>query len=162
MTDESKVELTIPSTTKSLPAVRRAVELMAKKQGFDDADAHGLILAIDEALANVIKHGYQGRPDQPIAITLTAVTSADDRPGIAVEVRDKGRQVDPKTIRGRELDDIRPGGLGVHIIQTVMDECDYSCPPEGGMALRMVKYVSQTGNQPAQVRAPADKWAKRG
>ncbi len=162
MTDQNTVELSITSATQSLPVVRSAVEQMAAERGFDDADAHGLVLAIDEALANVIKHGYQGRPDQPIAITLTPVTSKDHRPGIAVEVRDKGRQVDPKTIRGRKLDDIRPGGLGVHIIKTVMDECDYSCPPEGGMALRMVKYVSRVNNQPAAGRTPEDKRAGKG
>ncbi|MBN2562575.1 MAG: ATP-binding protein [Phycisphaerae bacterium] len=142
MTDLSKVELNITSSAKSLPIVRSAVERMAEMEGFGDADAHALTLAIDEALANVIKHGYDGRPDQPITITLSTVKAADTRPGVAVEVRDKGRQVDPKTIQGRNLDDVRPGGLGVHIIQAVMDEYNYSCPPDGGMLLRMVKYVA--------------------
>ncbi len=141
MSETSSVELNIASNAKSLPVVRGAVERMAAMEGFCEKDAHGLMLAIDEALANVIRHGYDGRPDQPIAIRLTTVTGPNERPGIAVEVRDKGRQVDPATIQGRDLDDVRAGGLGVHIIRTVMDEYDYSCPPAGGMLLRMVKYV---------------------
>ena len=142
MTSEGTVELNVTSHTRCLPVVRGAVERMAKKEGFTDEDAHGLTLAIDEALANVIKHGYAGRNDQPIAVRLSPVTAEDGRIGIAVSVRDKGRQIDPDEISGRSLDDVRPGGLGVHIIRTVMDECDYSRQKDGGMLLRMVKYGS--------------------
>ena len=106
MRQDSKVELNIASNPESLPEVRTAAEQMARQEGFGDADAHRLVLAIDEALANVIKHGYEGRPDQPITITLEKAKSAEGRVGIAVTVRDQGRQVDPKTIKGRPLDDI--------------------------------------------------------
>jgi len=147
MSDNALVELSITSSTRSLPIVRGAVERMAKLEGFCDEDAHALTWAIDEALANVIKHGYDGRPDQPISITLRTVRAADGRGGIAVAVRDKGRQVDPGSIQGRDLDDIRPGGLGVHIIRTVMDEHCYSCCPDGGMLLEMVKYVARPGEK---------------
>jgi anti-sigma regulatory factor (Ser/Thr protein kinase) len=140
--DEARtIELNITSNARSLPIVRGAVEKMARLEGFGENETHSIMLAIDEALANVIKHGYNGDPNQPIAITLDPVRSADGRAGIAVWVRDQGRQVDPTTIRSRDLSDVRPGGLGVHIIQSVMDECNYSCPTDGGMLLKMVKYV---------------------
>jgi anti-sigma regulatory factor (Ser/Thr protein kinase) len=57
------------------------------------------------------------------------------------DVRDFGRQVDPSTIRSRSLDEVRPGGLGVHIIRSVMDEVEYSRAEGGGMRLRMLKYL---------------------
>lgn len=142
------VELHITSNAKSLPVVRSAAERMAEMEGFCGAEAHALVLAIDEALANVIKHGYRGQPDQPITITLTPVRSPDGRCGISVLVRDQGRQVDPATIRGRDLSDVRPGGLGVNIIRSVMDEYEYSCPPDGGMLLRMVKYAGGKADGP--------------
>lgn len=142
MSDSNRVELSIHSSSKSLPIVRGAVERMAGLEGFGETDAHALTWAIDEALSNVIKHGYEGKPDQPIQITLAPVKAKDGRSGIAVTVRDQGRQVDPTTIRSRNLEDVRPGGLGVHIIQTVMDSFEYSCPPDGGMQLDMVKYAS--------------------
>jgi anti-sigma regulatory factor (Ser/Thr protein kinase) len=47
--------------------------------------------------------------------------------------------VDPATIRSRDLDDIRPGGLGVHIIHEVMDEVRYERRDSRGMRLTMVK-----------------------
>jgi anti-sigma regulatory factor (Ser/Thr protein kinase) len=138
----NRVELSITSNAKSLPIVREAAEKMAHLEGFSDLDAHALALGIDEALSNVIRHGYDGQPDQPITITLEPVKAPDGRPGLSVAVRDQGRQVDPSTIKSRDLSEIRPGGLGVHIIQSVMDEYNYSCPPDGGMLLEMIKYVS--------------------
>jgi len=152
MTSPNAVELNIKSNSRSLPVVRGAVERMATMEGFSEEDAHGLILAIDEALANVIQHGYHGQEDRPIAITLMPVTSEAGLLGIAVEVRDEGRQVEPATICGRPLDEVRPGGLGVHIIQSVMDEYEYSCPPEGGMLLRMVKYVAPRNEPGSKAR----------
>ncbi|MFQ5411733.1 MAG: ATP-binding protein [Phycisphaerae bacterium] len=145
MSVKNTIELNIHSNAQSLPIVRSAVERTARAEGFSEDEAHSLCLAIDEALAYVIRHGYDNQEDQPITIKLSPVTSPDGRSGIAVEVRDKGRQVDPETISGRPLDELRPGGLGVHIIRTVMDECDYSCPDDGGMLLRMVKYLADPG-----------------
>lgn len=135
------VDLAIPSSPKSLVVVRGAVERMAKLEGFDEDRAGRIVLAIDEALANVIKHGYGGASDETIHVRLEPVTGADGRRGLAVIVRDYGKAVDPASIRPRELDEIRPGGLGVHIIRSVMDEAEYSCPADGGMQLRMVKYI---------------------
>ena len=143
MGSEETIELNITSHSGALPTVRSSVERMARLEGFDEANTHGLILAIDEALANVIKHGYDGRDDQPITVRLSRITSEDGRPGISVSVRDRGRQVDPSTIKGRPLDEVRPGGLGVHIIEAVMDEYQYRCPDDGGMLLCMKKYVSR-------------------
>lgn len=133
----------ISSDTKSLPVVRSAVTRMAELEGFGEADARNVTWALDEALANVIKHGYAGRSDQPIRITLESVVSADGRSGLELSVRDYGRQVDPTTIRSRDLDEVRPGGLGVHIMRSVMDVVEYSCPPDGGMLLKMVKFASR-------------------
>jgi serine/threonine-protein kinase RsbW len=140
------VQLQITSDSKSLPIVRGALDKLARLEGFSEDEAHALTWAVDEALTNVIKHGYEGRPDQPISVAFSAAHGPAGQRGIVVQVRDKGRQVDPKSIVGRDLADVRPGGLGVHIIKTVMDEFDYSCPQDGGMLLRMVKYVSARGD----------------
>ena len=150
MNEAEIVKLSIASHPKSLPVVRSAAERMAKMEGFSEQDANELALAIDEALANVIKHGYSGQPDKPIDITLSVLRSSTGDPGLCIVVRDNGRQVDPDTIQSRDLDDLRPGGLGVHIIKTVMDEVEYSCPPDGGMQLRMVKYVSRADDSSSE------------
>lgn len=145
----STVELHISSSSKCLAVVRAAVENIAAESGFGPGDIHSLVLAVDEALANVIKHGYGGLEDQPINVKITPTRHSDGRTGVIVEVRDWGRQVDPCTIKGRPLEEVRPGGLGVHIIRSVMDEAAYSCPSDGGMLLRMVKYRTPEGGPSA-------------
>ncbi len=135
------VDLSILSDPKNLGVVRAAAEKMARQEGFAPSDVDGIVLAIDEALANVMKHGYEGRKDRDIHIRLEALPGNQGRLGLQVTLRDRGRQVDPTCIKGRDLKDVRPGGLGVHIIQTVMDHVEYRCLEEGGMQLRMVKYV---------------------
>ena len=54
-----------------------------------------------------------------------------------MELLDRAKCVDLDTIQSRELDDIRPGGLGEHIISQIMDKAEYSPRPEGGMRLVM-------------------------
>jgi len=139
------VELAIPSDPKSLVVVRRAMEKMAGEGGFDSSEVDGMVLAIDEALTNVMKHGYEGRTDCTIHVRLDMIVSAEGRAGLQVIVRDFGKQVNPALIQGRDLNEVRPGGLGVHIIRSVMDLVEYSCPVDGGMLLKMVKYLRVRG-----------------
>lgn len=140
------IEITINSTPQCLPAVRAAIMSMATTAGFTETDAHAVAWAIDEALANVIKHGYGEGENGPINVGVSPVKSADGRGGLRVQVRDFGRQVDPSLIRGRDLEDVRPGGLGVHIIRSVMDEVTYAPCPDRGMLLTMTKHVPLADN----------------
>ena len=105
------------------------------------------MLAVDEAVANVIKHGYEGRSGEPIEVSLESV-QCDGRCGLQVTICDCGRQVDPEGITGRPLDDVRPGGLGTHIIRNAMDEVEYSIRTPLGMRLRMLKLLDAPSESP--------------
>ncbi len=136
------IELKINADPFYLCIVRKAVQRMAELVGMNEQDSDSLILAVDEALTNVIQHGYGGACDQQIIIKLRQITPGQKEPtGLEVIIRDFGQQVDPKTINGRDLDNIRPGGLGTHIIRSVMDKVEYTPQPQGGMQLHMIKYV---------------------
>lgn len=136
------VELKVPSVTGSLPIVRAVVEKITLAQGCDDEEIAAIGLAIDEAMANVLKHGYEGAADQPIEISVTIEGEAPDA-AVAIMIHDYGRQVDPESIRSRDLDDVRPGGLGVHIIRSVMDNVEYSRSAQGGMELKLTKRLGK-------------------
>lgn len=157
MDETAPVKFMIKSNPTSLSIVRSAVERMADLSGFCEDDAQSIALAIDEALANVINHGYQGEPNHPIEVTLLPVAAPDGRAGICAVVRDEGRQVAPESIQGRDLAEVRPGGLGVHIIRSVMDEVEYTCPPEGGMQLRMIKYIPAPPEEGTDTAANQDR-----
>lgn len=135
---ESPVQLKIASTSAHLPVVRAALERLCTLLGFDEHVCGDVILAVDEALTNVIKHAYHGANDRPIEVTFTPVTVGELR-GLQVRLRDWGEQASPDRIRSRDLEDVRPGGLGVHIMKKCMDQVTYAHAADGGTILTMVK-----------------------
>lgn len=132
------VKLSIFSTPKHLGVVRAATEKLCRNLGFGEDSITQIVLSVDEALANVIRHAYDGAEDRPIEIELAPLGSSPAE-GVCVRVRDHGRQVDPGTIRPRSLDEIRPGGLGVHIMTECMDSLEYQPAEGGGTVLTMIK-----------------------
>ncbi len=137
------VRIELYSQPRYLSGARDLVSAVAKRFGFDDTACGQLALAVDEALCNVIRHGYDRRPDGRIWVSLWPCSDDEGRPGgIRIVIDDLAHQVDPEKIRGRELEDIRPGGLGVYIIRQVMDAVRYEKRSEGGMRLLMTKLLA--------------------
>jgi anti-sigma regulatory factor (Ser/Thr protein kinase) len=134
------VKLSISSTPAHLPVVRAATDRLCRTLGFDDESVSHVVLSVDEALTNIIRHAYNGAEGRPIEIELSVL----DPPGrgLRVRIRDYGPSVDPSRIKSRDLDDIRPGGLGVHIMNECMDHIDYQRAEGGGTILTMVKRLA--------------------
>lgn len=136
----TQVEIAIVSDPAHLPEVREHIRKTATACGFPEADVDGIALAIDEALANVIKHGYGGAKDGKIELNLIPIVRGNQPGGLEIRIRDYGCQVDPAQICGRDLEDVRPGGLGVHIIKSVMDEVVYAPCSDCGMSVTLRKF----------------------
>ena len=134
------VKLCISSSPTLLPVVRAAVEKMCQLMGLDDVATGGVVLSVDEALANVIRHAYGNDHDQPIEIDLLP-TAGDNGCGLTICLADRGPGVDPARIKSRDLSEVRPGGLGVHIMHEHMDEVEFRAREGGGTCLVMVKRV---------------------
>jgi anti-sigma regulatory factor (Ser/Thr protein kinase) len=142
-----QVEIHIRANPAYLSVARSAVRKATEIAGLSVEEADEVTLALDEALTNVIRHSYGGPCAELIIVKLSRIASKEgQRTALEIIVRDFGKQVDPATIKSRDLEDVRPGGLGVHIIQSVMDEVEYSCQQEGGMQLRMTKYIDASEN----------------
>ena len=135
---EESVRLSICSTPEHLVIVRAALEKMCEALGFDAQAAGQVVLSADEALANIIRHAYKGDRSRPIEIEL-APLPASGPGGLRIRIRDYGDWVDPSQIRSRDLADVRPGGLGVHIMSQCMDALDYAPAEGGGTVLTMTK-----------------------
>lgn len=127
------------SQPRLLTAARGMIRNLTARIGFDEIQSGQISLAVDEALCNVINHGYGRAPDGRITLGIWA--NEGDPPEIVVVIEDRAVQVDPDKIRSRDLADVRPGGLGVHIIREVMDEASYERREGGGMRLTMRKRV---------------------
>ena len=142
------------SQPRFLAAARALVGCVAQRLGFDEMQCGQISLAVDEALCNVITHAYQRRADGRLWINIWSLD--DGPPGIKIVIEDLANQVDPAQIQPRDLDDIRPGGLGVHIIREVMDQVVYQQRSPQGMRLTMIKHL-----KPADKRSDAGVGAKR-
>ena len=115
-----------------LANVRSEVRAFLAANGFDDCATELMVLALDEACTNVIRHAY-AHACKPVRLEMTA-----PRGLVRFVLRDYGRSCDPEKIKGRELGDIRPGGLGVHIIRQAFDSVTYS-PQSKGTRLELEK-----------------------
>jgi anti-sigma regulatory factor (Ser/Thr protein kinase) len=133
--NDAHVHLRLISDPRYLSGARELVTALSRRLGFDETTGCQIALAVDEALANVMRHGYQGATDKPIWIDVWPLEGG----GLRIVIEDEARQVDPAGIKGRDLEDIKPGGLGVHIIREVMDTARYECRPEVGMRLTLEK-----------------------
>jgi sigma-B regulation protein RsbU (phosphoserine phosphatase) len=137
---EELFELAIRSRPDRLKLARAGVEAAAKACGFAGAAVSDIVLAVDEACANIIVHGYRGLDDGGIRMTVSRLDN-----GIRILIADEAPTVSPSDIRPRDLEAVAPGGLGTHLIRSLMDEVRYLAPPEGdGNVLELIKRTTRS------------------
>jgi serine/threonine-protein kinase RsbW len=127
-----------------LCVVRNALGELAAKFGFSEADCRAVVLAVDEALTNVIRHAYLGDSERPIEVSFRRIhlpLNGKSRDALEIVLEDRGARVNPKKLCGRALEDVRPGGLGLHFIRESMDTVEFS-RRWGRNRLRLVKFLA--------------------
>ncbi len=130
------VHLQILSRPELLASVRGVALDLAHRCGLDDLAGCHFALAMDETLTNVIRHGYDGREDGMIWIRLEPLESVE---GLRAVIEDRARTIDASALHGRELEDVRPGGLGMHLIRTLVDRYEHAPREGGGMRVVLEK-----------------------
>jgi serine/threonine-protein kinase RsbW len=149
MDTHPEIELKLISDPMYLCGARELVGCIARRIGFNDIECSKIALAVDEALSNIIRHGYNKDFDKPIWVGISPIKPSEDSiGGIVITIDDEAKQVDPRKMKGRCLEDIKPGGLGVHIIQEVMDEVCYEKREGKGMRLMMTKRALRPAQSP--------------
>ena len=137
--------LALYSNPKWLSVARAAVERLAEVLGFPVEQCRSITRAVDEALTNIVRHSYSNRLDQPIAMYFRRAQRRHDgqvQQGLEILLCDRGPAVDPCKLQGRPLDEIRPGGLGLHFIRQAMDTVEFTRNGPTNR-LRLVKYLAQ-------------------
>lgn len=116
--------LVIPSQTEFLGLVRDVTKKMAETAGFDSATAEQVALAVDEATTNVLEHAYHGATDRAVELRYE-----DRGRQLRVDVVDTGATVNrravPRVDLRRYARERRTGGLGVHLMEKIMDSVAY-------------------------------------
>src|SRR5258708_35468682 len=101
-----QIKFAMPSDPRYLPVVRGAIGPLAAVIGWDESECRAITLALDEALANVIRHAYHGSADG--LIELECRESAN---GLEITLSDKGDAPEKSKIGARQNRRIQPGGL---------------------------------------------------
>lgn len=134
---------------ENLSRVRAFVEAACLEAGAEPRTCFDLKLAVDEACANIVEHGY---PRESPGTMRVAVSFDGER--LTVAITDRGRSFDPSAIAPPDLtaglEERASGGLGWHLIRSMVDEVAYRADAAGGNCLTLVKRLrrpedSETG-----------------
>jgi len=121
-----------------IPALRKQMEQAMLEQGGDPDAVADLILAVNEALVNSVRHGYQ---DQTGQVTMELWRAGRS---LVVVQRDAARPFDPTTAPEPDTKlplALRPfGGMGIHMMRNFTDEMRYERTKDGRNQLTLVKY----------------------
>ncbi len=143
MSQSLLLKMELRSNPETLGVVRDALGKLAETLGFPEKECRAVVLAVDEALTNIIRHAYQGKTEQPIEASFRRIHVARDglcRPALEIVLEDRGIRVNAEQLCGRALEDIRSGGLGLHFIRESMDAVEFR-RRWGRNQLRMVKVL---------------------
>jgi len=111
------------------------VEVMGNRAALDPMEINRMVLAVDELFANIGEHGYQNRPG------IVEMRAGIRQSELYFEFRDFAPPIlDDSSLNGRELHDVRPGGLGMHLIHSVMDETHHKALADGNRWV-LIRYL---------------------
>ena len=131
------IHLSITSHPDNLKGIRAVMKNIMSKTGLSKKDSGSIILAVDEACSNIIKHGYKNDYARKIDLTVKLETNH-----LTISIIDNGIRFDKNSIETRDIDKIKPGGLGIYIINQVMDIVEYSRTPERLNKIKMIKKLN--------------------
>ena len=121
---KKKVEFS--SHTGNLALMRKFVRGFLEAYPLSEKERTLMVLGVDEACTNIIRHAYHFRDDQLISLSIEGLRNC-----IRMRLRDYGKQTEAHTMRGRSHALIKPGGLGLHLIRNAFDKVDYIVKARG-------------------------------
>lgn len=133
------ISIRVVSNPSEISPVRRQVEAFLQSHGFDERSVGEIGLCVNEALANIIRHAYRGKADQPIEVTASVVGDEFE-----IRLRDWGEGIQPGPLPEHKNDPMNPGGLGLICLGRLMDHIAFT-PQHPGMLLEMSKKRLKSG-----------------
>lgn len=131
------LRLKFAADTGQLAAMRQAVRDYLLGGKVPEMEAELMVLALDEACTNIIRHAYGGCSRRLIRLCIDGLPKH-----VRCVLRDYGATCDPAKIRSRDLADFRPGGLGVRIMHNAFDQVLFEPQPRG-TRLTLVKALDK-------------------
>jgi serine/threonine-protein kinase RsbW len=125
LNEPRRVTYSLPNDTSELDRLRSFVSGAVAGTAFSTLDQRKIVMAVDEAVSNIIEHAYDESVTGTIDIELEF---GADR--LTIFIRDSGRSFDPNAVREMCVDDhvrnARRRGLGIFLMRRIMDEVHYN------------------------------------
>ena len=126
------IKMEISANPEYVSIIRLTTSGIANKVGFCIDDIEDLKVAISEACTNAIKHSLEER----FTIIYTMIEN-----GLTIEIIDNGKGYDIKEVSEPDLDNLKESGMGLFIIQSLMDEVKVESKEGIGTSIKMTKYL---------------------
>lgn len=110
----------------NLSIVRKFVRNFLTENCVRTNEADLLVLGVDEACTNVIRHAYLEEQSKLIVLSCELTGGV-----ICFRIRDFAVRAEAPKLAGRPLDVVAPGGLGLHLIRSAFDSVDHSSSETG-------------------------------
>ncbi len=129
-----------PAKIIYLEEIKQKFTQICRENNFSYKDLNNIIIVIDEACANIIKHAYAEKEgDMEFEITIS-------KKGMHIVIIDHGKSFNWHAFKTPDLNQYvntgKKGGLGLWIIRKLTDKSDYKIT-EMGNELHLVKYYSK-------------------
>jgi anti-sigma regulatory factor (Ser/Thr protein kinase) len=131
-----QLTMTIPADPQAIPKVTDGVTQVLQEKGWPEEDIMAVELALQEAVANAIRHGCAGDATKELQCTVTIDTAGE----VMITVRDQGTGFDPSKIAD-PLDPsnlLKSSGRGIFLINGLMDHVEFA---DGGRELQMRRKI---------------------
>ncbi len=140
---KQKYKLKVSSVTENLEIIRDFVNNIATKAGFSDDTADQIELAVDEACTNVVKHAHKYNAKRMIDIS---VILEPEKIEIIISDTGGGFDVDklPRPNLEKFIHESKSGGLGIHLMRTLMDEVNFTFNPGKKNQVSLIKYLKKS------------------
>ncbi|MCC3864708.1 ATP-binding protein [Terrisporobacter petrolearius] len=122
----------ITANPEYVSIIRLTTSGIANKVGFCIDDIEDLKVAISEACTNAIKHSLDDR--------FTIIYSMIEN-GLTIEIIDNGKGYDRSTVSEPDIDNLKESGMGLFIIESLMDEVIVESQEGKGTSIKMTKYL---------------------
>jgi serine/threonine-protein kinase RsbW len=135
---EKVFDLSVKASLENLQVIRQYIDQVGALLGVNERALGDLRLAVDEAVTNVIVHGY-GDLDGKVELHMEG-----DGDTVIIRIRDQAKTFDSSHVNEPQLDTAlkdRPfGGMGIFLIKKMTDEAEFLPLPGGGNEIRLVKH----------------------
>jgi len=122
---EGSITIRIRTDLQELERLNRVVRQFGELHEIPGRALYAMNLAIDELVTNALVYGYDDPKDREIVVRLDVSPNS-----LQARVTDDGREFDPRTAPVPKLDtnleERQLGGLGIHLVRSLMDRLDYA------------------------------------